>query len=82
MSGNSPTHPRVRLLKTVASGLSEAGLLAILFQRGPTAGPAINLSRPPLGQLDGLRGLLNARLRDRPHELFCCRAILWLLSEF
>ena len=116
--------PRTRLLTGTAAGLSEAELLAILFQRGPRPGTAIALSRRLLAHFGSLRRVLNAtspelaairgvgdvrlatlkalrelarryfeetlpmgeairspsdtetfllaKLRDRPHEVFCC----------
>jgi DNA repair protein RadC len=116
--------PRTRLLNGNATGLTEAELLAVLFQRGPQPGQAIALSQTLLTEFGGLRQLLNAtpaeltaipgvgevrlatlratrelarryfeetlpmgqairspadtetfllaRLRDRPHEVFCC----------
>lgn len=120
-SGRGPRHKiRVR----GAGALSEAELLAIVFQRGPRAAPALALSDRLLLRFGGLRRLLHAepgilaaedgigtarlailralpelakryfeeslpaghpikspadteafliaRLRDLPHELFCC----------
>lgn len=116
--------PRSLLLTDKAAGLSEAELLAVLFQRGPRPGQAIALSERLLRHFGGLRRLLNAdthelvsvcgigevrlatlkalrelagryfeetlpmgeairspadtetfllaKLRDRPHEVFCC----------
>ena len=124
MTQDTAGGPRSRLLNESASSLSEAELLAVLFQRGANAQPAIVLSemliqrfgglRPMLlaeqRQLGALRGIgparlailralpelakryfeaslprgqairspadteafLMARLRDLPHELFCC----------
>jgi len=124
MTQDTAGGPRSRLLNESASSLSEAELLAVLFQRGAHARPAIVLSemliqrfgglRPMLlaeqRQLGALRGIgparlailralpelakryfeaslprgqairspadteafLMARLRDLPHELFCC----------
>jgi DNA repair protein RadC len=119
-----PLVPRTRLLRQAATDLSEAELLAVLFQRGPQPGQAIALSRRLLDEFGGLRRTLNAapyellavsgigdvrlatlqalrelarryfeetlpmgktikspsdtetfllaKLRDRPHEVFCC----------
>ena len=116
--------PRFKLVNGSAGALTEAELLAVLFQRGPLAGQAIALSERLLTRFGGLRKLLNAshselaatygigaarlatlkalrelaqryfeetlpvgeairspadtetfllaRLRDRPHEVFCC----------
>ena len=124
MTQDTTGGPRSRLLNESASSLSEAELLAVLFQRGAHARGAIVLSemllqrfgglRPMLlaeqRQLGALRGIgparlailralpelakryfeaslprgqairspadteafLMARLRDLPHELFCC----------
>ncbi len=124
MTQESTGGPRSRLLSNSASSMSEAELLAVLFQRGRHARSAIALSemllrrfgglRPMLlaeqRQLGALRGIgqarlailralpelakryfeaslpkgqairspadteafLMARLRDLPHELFCC----------
>jgi len=124
MTQDTAGGPRSRLLNESASSLSEAELLAVLFQRGTHAQSAIALSealiqrfgglRPMLlaepRQLGALRGIgparlailralpelakryfeaslprgqairspadteafLMARLRDLPHELFCC----------
>ncbi|HEX2139249.1 MAG TPA: DNA repair protein RadC [Woeseiaceae bacterium] len=116
--------PRAKLAKGPAAALSEAELLAILFQRGRRAGDALALSSRLLQRHGNLRRLFNAdervlaaeqgigpvrlsllkalpelakryfeqtlpkgqpirspadtesflmaRLRDLPHELFCC----------
>lgn len=116
--------PRSKLINGNPGALSEAELLAILFQRGPMPNQAIALSLRLLQRFGGLRKLLNAtdneltathgigdarlatlkalrelsrryfeetlpvgeairspadtetfllaRLRDRPHEVFCC----------
>jgi DNA repair protein RadC len=116
--------PRSRLSGGSDRELTEAELLSILFQRGPSAQYALALSHQLLRQFGGLRKLLNApgseliavkgigeirlatlqairelaqryfeetlppgspirspsdtetfllaRLRDRPHEVFCC----------
>ena len=124
MPKTKPAGPRTRLLRMSAGALSEAELLSVLFQRGPTAAQALTLSRRLLGEFGSLRGLLQAepatlaavhgigdarlailkvlpelarryfeetlpigepirspadtetfllaRLRDRPHEVFCC----------
>ena len=124
MTQNTAGGPRGRLLRDSASSLSEAELLAVLFQRGTHVQSAIALSemlihrfgglRPMLlaeqRQLIAMRGIgharlailralpelakryfeaslprgqsirspadteafLMARLRDLPHELFCC----------
>jgi len=124
MTQDPASGPRSRLLRDSAASLSEAELLAVLFQRGTQARSAIALSemllhrfgglRPMLlaeqRQLGALRGIgsarlailralpelakryfeaslprgqsikspadteafLMARLRDLPHELFCC----------
>lgn len=116
--------PRSMLVNGNPEALSEAELLAVLFQRGPWPGPSIALARRLLSRFGGLRKLLNAapgelaatdgigdarlatlqalrelarryfeetlpvgeairspadtetfllaRLRDRPHEVFCC----------
>ena len=116
--------PRAKVLGAGAASLSEAELLAVLFQRGPHADGAIELSLKLLARFGGLRKLLAAppaelaaergigdarlavlkaipelarryyeqalptgeairspadteaflmaRLRDLPHELFCC----------
>jgi len=119
-----PVDPRSKLRKHAATSMSEAELLAVLFQRGPEADPALDLSARLLTRFGGLRRLLHAghsdlaaergigdarlailralpelarryfeetlpmgeairspadtetflmaRLRDRPHEVFCC----------
>lgn len=116
--------PRSKLVSGNAEALTEAELLAVLFQRGPLPGQAIALSNRLLTRFGSLRKLLNAsqqelaatygigdvrlatlkalrelarryfeetlpigeairspadtetfllaRLRDRPHEVFCC----------
>jgi len=116
--------PRLKLLNESAASLSEAELLAVLFQTGLPSGPALDLSSRLLARFGGLRKLLHAerqmlarengigdarlamlgalpelarryfeetlprgeairspadtetfllaRLRDRPHEVFCC----------
>jgi len=116
--------PRLKLINGNPGALSEAELLAILFQRGLTPNQAIALSQRLLERFGSLRKLLNAtnkeltatygigdvrlatlkalrelsrryfeetlpvgeairspadtetfllaRLRDRPHEVFCC----------
>jgi DNA repair protein RadC len=116
--------PRSRLNVESASELSEAELLSVLFQRGPSSKSALALAQRLLQQFGGLRKLLNspgnelaavrgigetrlatlkavrelaqryfeetlspgaairspadtetfllARLRDKPHEVFCC----------
>ena len=116
--------PRSKLVSGNPGALTEAELLAVLFQRGPLPGQAIALSSRLLRRFGGLRKLLNAthnelagtcgigdarlatlkalrelarryfeetlpigeairsptdtetfllaRLRDRPHEVFCC----------
>ena len=116
--------PRARLTREAASALSEAELLSVLFQRGPSSTYALALSQQLLARFGGLRKLLNtpadqliavsgigetrlatlkavrelaqryfeetlspgssirspadtetfllARLRDKPHEVFCC----------
>lgn len=115
---------RSKLVSGSAEALTEAELLAVLFQRGPLPGQAIALSHRLLARFGSLRKLLNAnqgelaatygigdvrlatlkalrelarryfeetlpigeairspadtetfliaRLRDRPHEVFCC----------
>jgi DNA repair protein RadC len=119
-----PVAPRLKLLNESAASLSEAELLAVLFQAGLPSGPALDLSSRLLARFGGLRKLLHAephtlaaesgigearlamlgalpelarryfeetlprgeairspadtetflmaRLRDRPHEVFCC----------
>lgn len=119
-----PVAPRSKLRKLGPRALSEAELLAVLFQAGLPPGPALDLSRRLLLRFGGLRKLLHAerqilarengigdarlamlgalpelarryfeetlprgeairspadtetfllaRLRDRPHEVFCC----------
>ena len=116
--------PRSKLRQHRAASMSEAELLAVLFQRGSEADPALDLSARLLSRFGGLRKLLHAlprdlaaeqgigdarlailcalpelarryfeetlpmgeairspsdtetfliaRLRDRPHEVFCC----------
>lgn len=116
--------PRSKLLRTAAGSLSEAELLAVVFQRGVRPEHAVALSSRLLSRFGSLRSLLNAeeselaaekgvgnarlailkaipelakryyeqtlpagqpirspadteaflmaRLRDLPHELFCC----------
>ncbi len=116
--------PRSKLIHGNPGALSDAELLAVLFQRGPVQNQAIALSRRLLERFGSLRKLLNAsnneltamygignvhlatlkalrelsrryfeetlpvgeairspadtetfllaRLRDRPHEVFCC----------
>jgi DNA repair protein RadC len=54
-----------------ATALSEAELLAILFQRGQWPGQAIALSRRLLRQFGGLRKLLNAE----PGEIAAVRGV-------
>lgn len=123
----APAAPRKKLLRETAAALSEAELLAVLFQRGRRAEAALALSLALLARFGGLRALLDAaaseltaqegigvarlallkalpelarryyeqslsrgqpirspadteaflraRLRDLPHELFCC---IWL----
>ncbi len=124
MTQDTAGGPRSRLLNESASSLSEAELLAVLFQRGAHAQPAIVLSEMLIQRFGGLRPMLlaeqrqlgalpgigparlailralpelakryfeaslprgqsirspadteaflMARLRDLPHELFCC----------
>lgn len=124
MRHSDTREPRRRLLSDDPGSLSEAELLAVLFQRGPRCDYAIGLSRGLLERYGGLRPLLSAdrgelaavrgvgvarlailaalpelarryfeaslpegaairspkdteaflraRLRDLPHELFCC----------
>ena len=119
-----PMAPRLKLLNESAASLSEAELLAVLFQAGLPSGPALDLSNRLLARFGSLRKLLHAerqmlarengigearlamlgalpelarryfeetlprgeairspadtetfllaRLRDRPHEVFCC----------
>ena len=119
-----PADPRSKLRQHRAASMSEVELLAVLFQRGPEADPALDLSARLLSRFGGLRKLLHAvprdlaaergigdarlailralpelarryfeetlplgeairspsdtetfliaRLRDRPHEVFCC----------
>ena len=119
-----PMAPRSKLLNESAASLSEAELLAVLFQAGLPSGPALDLSSRLLSRFGSLRKLLHAerqmlarehgigdarlamlgalpelarryfeetlprgeairspadtetfllaRLRDRPHEVFCC----------
>ena len=119
-----PMAPRLKLLNESAASLSDAELLAVLFQAGLRSGPALDLSSRLLERFGGLRKLLHAerhslaaengigdarlamlgalaelarryfeetlprgeaiqspadtetfllaRLRDRPHEVFCC----------
>jgi DNA repair protein RadC len=119
-----PASQQLQLRKRCATSMSEAELLAVLFQRGPRADPALALSARLLSRFGGLRKLLHAghhdlaaesgigdarlailralpelarryfeetlpmgeairspadtetflmaRLRDRPHEVFCC----------
>lgn len=126
-TGPDPTgghRPRTKLLKSAAASLSEAELLAVIFQRGIRSAHAVALSAQLLNRFGSLRRLLNAgsdelaaekgiglarlailralpelakryyeqtlpagqpirspadtesflmaRLRDLPHELFCC----------
>lgn len=119
-----PASQGSQLRKRCATSMSEAELLAVLFQRGSRADPALALSARLLSRFGGLRKLLHAghhdlaaergigdarlailralpelarryfeetlpmgqairspsdtetflmaRLRDRPHEVFCC----------
>jgi len=123
-SSQTSGEPRGRLQTDNASSLSDTELLAVLFQRGAQAKPAIELSEKLLQHFGGLRSLLQsepqqliqlgcvstarvailkalpelakryfeaslprgqairspadtesyliAKLRDLPHELFCC----------
>ena len=116
--------PRRKLLQSDAASLSATELLAVMFQHGPQAGEAMDLSQRLLARYGGLRKLLHAerqalaaeegvgkvrlailealpelarryfeeslpagqpiqsprdteafllaRLRDLPHEMFCC----------
>ena len=50
--------PRCRLQSDSASLLSDTELLAVLFQRGAQAAPAMQLSADLLQQFGGLRPLL------------------------
>ena len=120
----STPSPRSRLSVDSASALTEAELLSVLFQRGPSSTYALVLSQQLLQRFGGLRKLLNApggelsavrgigesrlatlkavrelaqryfeetlcpgasirspadtetfllaKLRDKPHEVFCC----------
>lgn len=52
--------PIWKLIKGSPGALTEAELLAVLFQRGPLANQAIALSRRLLAHFGGLRKLLNA----------------------
>jgi DNA repair protein RadC len=63
--------PRDRLLREQARYLSEAELLAVFFQRGPAADPAVALASRLLQQFGGLRAMLNAR----PPELLAVAGI-------
>jgi len=123
-SRRNQQEPGSKLVNDSPAALTEAELLAILFQRGSMPGQAIALSHRLLARFGGLRKLLNAthnelagtpgigdarlailkalrelarryfeetlpigeairspadtetfllaRLRDRPHEVFCC----------
>ena len=59
-----PADPRSKLCKHRATSMSEAELLAVLFQRGPAADPALELSARLLSRFGGLRKLLHAGQRD------------------
>lgn len=65
----TPSSPRVcelrsKLQSADAAALTEAELLAVLFQRGPYAVSALRLSRRLLRQFGGLRPLLCASVQD------------------
>ena len=64
MTQDTAGGPRSRLLNESASSLSEAELLAVLFQRGPHARSAIVLSEMLLQRFGGLRPMLLAEQRQ------------------
>ena len=64
MTQDTTGGPRSRLLNESASSLSEAELLAVLFQRGPHARSAIVLSEMLLQRFGGLRPMLLAEQRQ------------------
>jgi len=64
MTQSTVSGPRGRLLRNSASSLSEAELLAVLFQRGSHAQSAIALSEMLLHRFGGLRPMLLAEQRQ------------------
>ena len=124
MNEATETEPRTRIIAGRQRELSEAELIAVVFQRGPSAESVLGLSRNLISKFGGLRPLLSAsreqletmhgigdvriailkavlelsrryfeasvvagqsirsptdteqflraKLRDLPHELFCC----------
>ncbi|MEP7291383.1 MAG: DNA repair protein RadC [Chloroflexota bacterium] len=57
-------HPRGRLMAQGAAALSNAELLAIIFQTGNNCETAVRLAERILAQLDGLSGLAQANTAD------------------
>lgn len=64
MANNTADQPRGRVLASGAASLSEAELLAILFQRGGRSESAIELSQMLLQHFGGLRPMLHAEPRQ------------------
>lgn len=56
--------PREKLLKTGASTLSNAELLAIILRTGSRRRPAVGLAQDLLGQIAGLKGLADASVEE------------------
>jgi len=63
-----PLDPRSKLRRHCATSMSEAELLAVLFQRGSQADAALDLSVRLLSRFGGLRKLLHAVPRDQAAE--------------
>ena len=78
----SGERPREKLLERGVGALSDAELLALLLGTGPRGSDALELARRHYGAAlrAGVslsspletRRFLNAQLRDRPYEVFCC----------
>ena len=83
-TGPRVCEPRSKLRSADAAALSEAELLAVLFQRGPYGVSALRLSRRLLRHFGGLRPLLSAKAPELESleglsEVRC--AILQVLPE-
>ena len=66
-------HPREKLLANGAHSLSDAELLAVLLgSSGRRGQDAVAGARELLSRHQSLSDFLIRRLRDTPHELFCC----------